>query len=372
MKLAYHAPLPPAPTGVAQYAATLLKHLQHHFEIVPQAPANLYQIGNNNLHWDIYQQALKTPGAILLHDACLHHLLLGHLTREQYVEEFVYNYGEWHRQTAERYWQTRGNSAADQRYFERPLLRRICESARLVIVHNPAAAAAVRAHSPQTEVVEIPHLFEPPRDHYYLEIDTYREQVLKVPRTQCLFAVLGHLRESKRLDTVLTVFESLRAQGLNIHLLIQGSFVGPDLERALESRLNSANIIRRGYLEEDEWWMQAHAIDAAINLRWPLAGESSGIATRLMGIGRPVILTRSLETENIPEAAAIKIDPGMPERAELERFMAWLAINTEARLSIGRHAAIHTNQFHRVDQVASQIATALRERFDAPPTQTLT
>lgn len=371
MKLAYHAPLPLAPTGVAQYAATLLKHLQPHFEIVSQAPANLYQIGNNNLHWDIYQRALATPGIVLLHDACLHHLLLGHLSREQYVEEFVFNYGEWHRQTAERYWESRSNSAADLRYFERPLLRRVCESARLILVHNPAAAAAVRAHAPQAEILEIPHLFEPPCDHFYLEIDTYREQVLKVPRTECLFAVLGHLRESKRLDTVLSAFESLLAQGLKIHLLIQGSFVGPDLGRALNSRLKSANIIHRGYLPEDEWWMQAHAIDVAINLRWPLAGESSGIATRLMGIGRPVILTRSLETENIPEAAAIRIDPGLSERAGLEHFMAWLAINQEARLSIGRHAALHTNQFHRAEHVAARIADAIDERFDAPPAQTL-
>ncbi len=349
MSLGYYAPMPPAPTGVAQYADSLLRHLK------PGLKGNLYQLGNNGLHWEIYQQALREPCVVLLHDACLHHLLLGQLSRDDYVAEFVYNYGEWFRQTAERYWEARGGSAADTRYFERPMLRRIAESARLVIVHNAAAKAQIVAHAPQTRVEIVPHLFEAPRDHYYREIDEYREQVLGVSRDVCLFAVLGYLRESKRLDTILTVFEDLKRQGLPVRLLVQGSFASTELERAAASRIET----RRGYLDEAEWWMQAHAIDVGINLRWPLAGESSGIATRLMGIGKPVIMTRSREAEDIPEAAAIKIDPGLPEREQLTHYVAWLALNPEARRAVGRHAAIHTSQFHRVDRVADRIGDLL-------------
>jgi glycosyltransferase involved in cell wall biosynthesis len=361
MKVGYHAPLPPAPTGVAQYAATLLHHLSSHVEISETATTHLYQVGNNRLHWEIYQRAIIQPGVVLLHDACLHHLLLGQLTREQYIEEFVYNYGEWFRQTAERYWENRSNSAADPRFFARPMLRRLAESARLVIVHNPAAEAAVRAHAPRVRVERLPHLFENPPEHFCREIDAYREQVLQVRRDETLFAVLGHLRESKRLFTILNACEQLRARGLPIRLLVQGAFVGPDLERALEPRLEQDWVIRRGYLSEDEWWLQAKAIDVAINLRWPLAGESSGIATRLMGIGKPVLLTRSLETQDIPEAAAIQVDPGLPEQQQLEHYMAWLALNPEARRAIGRHAVIHTNQFHQAERVAAQLAIWLRD-----------
>lgn len=364
MKLAYHAPLPPAATGVAQYAATLLGYLRDEFEIDDSAKAALYQIGNNKLHWEIYQRALREPGVVLLHDACLHHLLLGQLSREEYVEEFVYNYGEWFRQTAERYWEGRAMSAADARYFERPMLKRICGSARLVIVHNAAAEAAVLRHAPETKVARVPHLFEAPRDLSYREMDEYRERVLQVPREECLFAVLGHLRESKRIDTILLSFAALRRQGLPVKLLVQGDFVGPDLERALEGRLEEKWVVRRNFLPEDEWWMQAHAIDVGINLRWPLAGESSGIATRLMGIGKAVIVTRSLETEDIPEVAAVKVDAGMAEREELERFAAWLALNADARRAVGRHAAIHTKQFHQVDVVAARMAQLVRVAFE--------
>jgi glycosyltransferase involved in cell wall biosynthesis len=361
MKVGYHAPLPPAPTGVAQYAATLLRHLSNHVEISETATTHLYQVGNNGLHWQIYLRAIAHPGIVLLHDACLHHLLLGQLTREQYIEEFVYNYGDWFRQTAERSWENRSSSAADPRYFERPLLKRLAESARLMIVHNPAAEAAVLAHAPSARVVRLPHLFESPPDHFCREIDEYREQVLGVPRGEMLFAILGHLRESKRLATVLSACECLRAKGLPIRLLVQGSFVGPDLERALAPRLAQSWVVRRGYLSEEEWWLQAKSIDACINLRWPLAGESSGIATRLMGIGKPVLLTRSLETSEIPEPAAIGIDPGLAEQEQLEHYMAWLTLNPEARRAIGRHAVIHTREFHQAERVAAQLADWLRE-----------
>jgi len=371
MKLGYHAPMPPAPTGVAQYAATLMKQLETRFELGPDADVDLYQVGNNGLHWAIYQRALASPGVVLLHDACLHHLLLGHLSQAEYVEEFVYNYGEWFRQTAERFWAARSNSAADPRFFERPMLRRLTDTARLVVVHNPAAEAAVLAHSPQARVRRMPHLFEPPRTHFIREVDEYRRQVLGVSHEETLFAVLGHLRESKRIDAVVRACERLRANGLPIRLLIQGKFVGPDLKRALGPRLAQEWIVRRAYLNEDEWWMQAHAIDLGINLRWPLAGESSGIATRLMGIGKPVVLTRGLETSVIPEAAAVRIDPGIAEQEQLEQYLAWLTINVEARRSIGRHAAIHTNQFHGVERVAELLADWLKEEFDGKPSQTL-
>lgn len=359
MKIGYQAPLPPAPTGVAAYASALLTHLKEHLVIAENAPLQLYQIGNNALHWEIYQRAIRQPGVILLHDACLHHLLLGQLNRQAYIEEFVYNYGEWFREPAARYWECRAGSAANPRYFARPMLLRLCEAARLVVVHNPAAAAAVKSHSPATPILVLPHLFDAAPEFSYREVDDYREQVLGVSRKECLFAVLGHLRESKRLQTVLSAVERLQAAGLPVKLLVQGNFVGPDLELALSRQLAAPWIVRRGYLGEHEWWLQAHAIDVAVNLRWPLAGESSGIATRLMGIGKPVVVTRSLETEALPEVAVVKVDPGLAEQEELEHFLSWLTIAKEARLAIGRHAAVHTREFHGVKRVAGILAGAL-------------
>src|SRR6266496_607351 len=76
MKIAFHSPLPPAPTGVADYSAALLPALRKLAEVevnpkTSQTPnselrtpncAPLYHIGNNHLHRDIYARALCQPG----------------------------------------------------------------------------------------------------------------------------------------------------------------------------------------------------------------------------------------------------------------------------------------------------------------------
>lgn len=359
MKLGYYAPLPPAASGVADYAADLLTALQAENEVLVNADGavarRIYHIGNNGLHWEIYQRALREPGLVILHDAVLHHLLLGKLSREEYVAEFVYNYGEWHRQTAERLWERRGQSAADPAYFARPMLRRLAEGAERVFVHNPAAARLVREHHPAATVEVVPHYFRAPRTHSYWEVDQYREGRLGVGREELLLGVLGHLRESKRLDTILRVFAELRQQGLAVRLLLQGEFVGAELERALEPWLAQDGLVRLGFLPEAEWWLMAHALDGVINLRWPSAGESSGIATRLMGIGKPVLVTRGEETAELPEASVVKVDAGLAEREQLTKFWIWLLYNKDARLAVGRHAARHVAEHHSLARVTERI-----------------
>lgn len=80
MTVGFYAPLPPAHTGVADYAAALLAELKKRGR-VEVAPAScdvaLYHLGNNGLHGDIYRRALESPGVVVLHDAVLHHFLLG-------------------------------------------------------------------------------------------------------------------------------------------------------------------------------------------------------------------------------------------------------------------------------------------------------
>src|SRR5581483_6966733 len=151
----------------------------------------LYHVGNNALHREIYCRALAQPGVVALHDAVLQHLFLGMLGEADYVEEFVYNYGEASRGLAGELWEQRARSAADGRYFARPMLKRIAESSRAVIVHNPAAAALVRKHAPETEIVEIPHLFEPPELPAPEEIARLRESRGLAPDT-LLIGAFGH------------------------------------------------------------------------------------------------------------------------------------------------------------------------------------
>jgi glycosyltransferase involved in cell wall biosynthesis len=241
------------------------------------------------------------------------------------------------------------------------MLRRIAERSLAVIVHNPRAAEMVREHAPAADIHEIPHLWEPPPLPADSDVIRLRAELGLPPHT-FLFGVFGHLRESKRLPAVLRAFEHARGAA-DVALLIAGDFVSPDLGRSLEPVLRSAGILRIGYTEERDFWRYASAVDACINLRYPAAGETSGIAIRLMGIGKPVILTAASETSCFPESTCLRVDSGVAEEEMLTEYMVWLARYPEDARAIGQRAAEHMREFHAVERVAHLYWQALQDCY---------
>jgi hypothetical protein len=135
-------------------------------------------------------------------------------------------------------------------------------------------------------------------------------------------------------------------------LLVAGGFVSTDLERAAAPLLRSPGVIRLPHLPEREFWMAASAVDACINLRYPAAGETSGIAIRLMGIGKPVMVTDSEECARFPEDGVIRIPAGAAERGALHDHMVLLTSLSEVARSIGQRGAVHVRAHHRVNDVS--------------------
>lgn len=352
----FFSPLPPAPTGVADYSEGLLAELRKYgtVEIAPaRADVVLYHLGNNLLHREIYERALAYPGIVVLHDAVLQHFFLGTLSERVYIEEFVYNYGEWTRDLAAELWRNRARSAADPRYFEFPMLKRIAAVSRGVIVHNPAAGRTVTRHAPQARVFEIPHLFVSPADPPDAAEVLRLRAALNIAPRDLLVGVFGHLRESKRLPEVIRAMERAWAEGARARLLIAGAFASSDLERAITPLLAHPKICRAGYLSPRDFWRYAAATDLCVNLRSPTAGETSGIAIRMMGIGGAVALTDGEEIARFPENACVRIPLGAAEEETLVAMILWLAAEPEAALEIGRRAVQHIAREHGVDKAAA-------------------
>jgi glycosyltransferase involved in cell wall biosynthesis len=358
----FFSPLPPAPSGVADYSAALLAELRKHGRVdvdAAHADVALYHIGNNHLHREIYTRAIEQPGIAVLHDAVLNHLFLGTLDETAYVDEFVYNYGEWTRDLGRDLWRNRARSAADPRYFDYGMLKRIATRSRAVIVHNPAAACVVERHAPGARVFEIPHLFVPPQIPDTVETLRFRARLGLRPRT-LLVGVFGHLRESKRVRVLLRAMERAWTSGADARLLIAGDFASSDLEKSVTPLLADARIFRAGYLPEADFWRYAAAVDLCVNLRFPTAGESSGIAVRMMGIGKPVVFTAGNEIARIPENACLRVDLGPAEEEILTDIIVWLAGERETAAEIGARAARHIAAEHAIEKVAAQYWAALK------------
>jgi glycosyltransferase involved in cell wall biosynthesis len=357
MTIASFAPAPRSASGVADYAAGLEAALRPYEDVRPNdrdADVALYHIGNNRLHEEIYRRALSDPGVAVLHDAVLQHFFLGALSREQYVEEFVHNYGEWHRGLAEDLWNNRARSAADPRYFDYPMLKRLACASRAIVVHNPAAARLVREHHSGADVFEIPHFFSPPPAPGPIDTLRFRGELGLGPRT-LVVGVFGHLRESKRLPAILRAMKRVWASGADAKLLVQGSFASSDLERALAPEIDhDPRILRAGFLERVAFWKWAAAADVCVNLRFPTAAETSGIAVSMMGIGKAVVFTSGEEIARLPEDTCLRVDRGLAEEEMLSDILRWLAADREAAIEIGRRAAAYIQREHPLERVAAQ------------------
>jgi glycosyltransferase involved in cell wall biosynthesis len=173
--------------------------------------------------------------------------------------------------------------------------------------------------------------------------------------------MFGYLRESKRLIPALRAFAEVHRELPDTAMLAAGDFVSRDLARAAAPLLNAPGVIRLPHLSESDFWLAAASVDACINLKYPAAGETSGIAIRLMGLGKPVIITDSPESERYPEDACLRVPAGAAERDSLCHYMILLASLREAAKALGENAAAHIQARHRLDSVGLTYWDLLRE-----------
>ncbi len=349
-------PLPPARSGVADYAAALLPELRKHGTVRLGKPADvtLYHLANNVLHREIYARSLAEPGVCVLHDALLQHLFLGTLTEPEYIDEFAYNYGSWTRGLARELWRDKAASGMRTDYYRYPMLKRIAERSRAIIVHNPAAARLVREHAPAANVVEIPHFFAASPPPSAGEVLRFRQSI-GIPPCSFVYGLFGYLRESKRVMTVARAFAAAHAERSDTRLLIAGEFFSQDLARAMEPVLRQPGIVRIGHMTELEFRLAAAATDVCINLRCPSAGETSGITIRMMGLGKPVLVTAGEEVSRLPPASCLRVDSGTAEQEMLRDYMLVLRPFPDAAREAGRLGREYIEAQHSLSRVAGLV-----------------
>jgi len=139
------------------------------------------------------------------------------------------------------------------------------------------------------------------------------------------------------------------------------------LERAAAPLLAAPGVRRLPYLPAADFWLAASAVDACINLRYPAAGETSGITIRLMGIGKPVLVTDSPECARFPEDAVVRVAPGLGERQSLFEHVILLTSMSEVARAIGLRGAGHIQTRHRVDLAGKRYWDLLCEYSASSP-----
>jgi hypothetical protein len=149
-------------------------------------------------------------------------------------------------------------------------------------------------------------------------------------------------------------------------LLLAGEVVSGDLRRVLQNKAKHPAIHRVGLLSERDFAIAGAAIDCCLNLRYPGAGETSGIAVRLMGLARPVIVTDNAENSAFPPAAVLRVAAGVAESAELFEHMLLVTEFPRIGREVGRAAQLHVRQCHALEPVARKYWEALCTAASSP------
>ncbi|MBL8190643.1 MAG: glycosyltransferase family 4 protein, partial [Acidobacteria bacterium] len=388
MRLAYFSPLPPSKSGIADYSAELLPYLakgaditvfveqadevrlnQHcedyavqsatHFaEIHRQQPFDLciYHQGNNPHHEFVYERALQTPGLLVLHEHCLHHLIawrtLGRHDEEAYWDELFHAYGRLGARVAE---MRALGVGSEYQQFLMPLNRRLVANSLGIITHNAYAASQLEGLSEATPVVLIPHHLAPQT----FELDTMDaaecRQSLGIPDNAWVIASMGFVTQSKRIPTVLAAFKRLLSVVPNAMYVIVGEdhwkwSVAP----AIEEMGLSEKVRITGYTTEKDFFRYLKAADAIVNLRFPTAGETSGTLIRSLGAGKPVIVTDFGQFAELPDDVCLKVSAGPTEEKELYAKLRALAYRPTLREQLSRRASEWIRSEHEISRCAAR------------------
>jgi glycosyltransferase involved in cell wall biosynthesis len=321
MKIALYSPLPPTRTGVAHYASMLLPALREKIDVITVSEGQeipdtrLYFLGNNPHHAWIYEEAMKTPGVIVLHDLVLHHLIvemtLARGDVDGYVAAMTANHGEagaaWARGRAAGLHSEMGN-------FLMPASVDISNRSRAVIVHNHYAADRLRSFGVTTPIHVVPHPFEPqPSARGRREAVRAQHGFAEHDRVIGLF---GFLTSAKRAEIVLAAFAQARAQESRLRLLVVGE-PAPNVDVDV---LRGDGITFTGYVPDEEFAAYFAAVDRLVNLRYPSAGETSGILIRAFEAGKPVAVSDYAQFAELADACVVKIPFGESEVALLADF----------------------------------------------------
>jgi glycosyltransferase involved in cell wall biosynthesis len=364
MRIAWWSPMPPQPSGIADYSFDVLGALAPHLDVLAvvddevaasvRAPAgvttagataytsgavgpcdlDVYQMGNHPwFHAYMHARALDHAGVLVLHDTSLldfYERLCGGADSALFLAEARHN-----DPTIEEVLPT--VVVDDRLVLDRmslPMTRRLVEASLVTLVHNEWA-----------------------RDDLVRRLPTCRISVLRPSAGHCapryspngrrpgtaVFGVFGGLAPNKRLPAVLHAFAEVHREFPEARLVVAGRSDFVEVQRevqrlvcslALEDAVRMATDVPLETLQQE-----IEGCDVAIALRWPSAGETSGVVMRSLGAGKPVIVSDLPQYVDFDPASCWRVptDP-LGEREALVSLMRSVLSDPAGCEAVGRSA----------------------------------
>ena len=403
-RLAFFSPLPPAPTGIADYTVDVLQALAGRYEIdvfhdqptidgtrlphgaraLPAAEFDagsydlpVYQMGNGMAHAYQYPLLARARGLLVLHDLVLHHsrakMFLDSSEARAYAADpsradlraaALVGIGDY-RDELERVYPGRGDRLAEAQLgsvgqllpYAYPLFRLPVEASRLTACHNDYMVEAVRAEVPSREAVRIPMAMTrvPVASE---EVRALRSRLGFDP-DDFVVASFGLLTREKRIETVARAVARAVESVPRVRLLLVGPSPDP---RALGGMLRRVGLGSRavvaGRVALETLAAHIEVADLVAHLRYPTARETSAALLRVLAQGRPTVVSDLEHLADIPEDAVVRASVD-DEEGEVLRAILRLADDSKRRLQLGARAAAFVGEAHSPARCAAGYVAAV-------------
>lgn len=309
------------------------RDLRHQTGLLP-----VYQVGNHVSCQFLLTLAYRHPGLLVLHDLSLHHLLarffLQRGLREEYRAELAHAHGADGLRAA---------GVINSGYYSEALYRRfplfpgLAGRSRAVVVHSRWAAEQVAAACPGTPVLRCPlhsgwtHLNEPapPKPH--------ARRRLGLPAEAFIVGTAGNLTASRRLASCLEAFRRHLVRHPGSVYLLAGR-ESAEVEELVRGLGLGRSLVRLGELPLGAFHAAIAACDVLCNLRWPSMGETSGSLIRILGIGRPALVSNYGQFLELPQAVCPRVDVDQREVPQLVAYFEAFAARPELTRWMGELA----------------------------------
>lgn len=345
VKIAFFTPLPPVESGISDYSEDIISELCKYCDIdvfidegyapTSQFPENvaiyshkeykakasgyydtIFQMGNSEFHFYMYDYIRKYHGTVVLHDYNLHGAF--------YHRAVTVGKGDFalYRQFVEADFPERTDyvnsiaaGTANPDLYGMELNSYITGAADRIIVHSRESKKKLllRDISRNTEVIASYAKILPLTDSAEVKA---RNGIS--PETVVISA-FGGIHATKRAMPILRAFAKLRKEHENVMLLLAGkpsAEIKPEIETFIAENGLGDCVTVTGYIDIEKFKEYIDMTDICLNLRYPSNGETSGSLMRILAKGRCVMVNEIGSFAEIDREACVML-PSVEEMGEV-------------------------------------------------------
>lgn len=370
-KIAFFTPLPPIESGISDYSYDIICELSQYFDIDVfidngyeakcSMPENVkiykhydfvdraseygeivYQVGGSSYHSYMFDYIKEFQGVVVLHDLNLHGILdfISGLRKGRRFLQYKKNLQEDMSEAEANEYISRRLSNFSASSVEQNFVNGfVVNYAKKIIVHTAYSKRQLLEKDIMRNVAVIPH--------YARCLEKTQSQEKGVIN----FSVFGRMTSTKRIMPIIKAFRHLVEDVNQVKLILVGK-LDYGLEKEYKdylSRYSLQDMVElTGYISLQDFEGYMEKADICLNLRYPYMGETSGTLSRLMGMGKCIIVNNVGSFSEIPDDACIKLPPveRLTEKEEVERIYSAMKV------------AMEYNERRKIEQNAYQYACA--------------